>query len=138
MPSIHRRLLFVCFIYSFYLFGTFTFGPCRGKTLALDKLPVLHHYLGDTLERMALKVDVGVLDEGHDELLRPQTLGDGPAVGVITDELTDIVAGDAGHLLVIAREEGDEDLQEAEVTVGSLHHPRVLLEEGLSVGGPPL
>ena len=113
----------------------------RGLSLSLarlDKLPVLDHNLGHALESVALQIDIVVLDQGHDELLGAQPLGNGPAVGVEPNELPDVVTGDAGHLLVLAGQQRDEDLQQTEIAVGALHHPRILLEERLGVARPPL
>ena len=104
----------------------------------LDVLPIVYHHLRDALQGVALQFRIVVLDQRHRQLLRAEPLRDRPPVGIVTAEFADVEARYRGHVLVLARHEGDEYLDQLEVPVLPLHHLRVLLEEGVGVGGSPL
>jgi hypothetical protein len=56
----------------------------------------------------------------------------------MTDEFSNIVTGNGSHVVVLAGKEGNQNLEEVEISISALQHSSILFEKGFRVGGSPL
>ena len=73
-------------------------------------LPVLYHELRYALQGVALEVDVLRFDQRHDQFLGTQSLGDGSAIRVETNEFANVVTGNRHYFFVVAGQKSNQNL----------------------------
>ena len=81
-----------------------------------QQVPVDHHQPLDRGQRVLLHLGVRVLEDGHHRELRAELRHEAAPLGVVLDELADVVARDGEGLRVgLGHEEGDERLDRGAV-----------------------